>query len=774
LPEALTQWKLMTLAHTKELASGYAEKTLVTQKPLMIQPNAPRFLREGDSIIFSAKVVNLSDAVITGTTTLELLDAATNRVVNNLFKNGDATQSFNLPAGQSAAVQFPITIPANFNSALTYRVIAKANAYSDGEEMILPVLSNRMLVTESMPLNMRTTGVQQFKFNKLLQSAASTTISNHALTVEFTANPAWYAVQALPYLMEYPYDCAEQTFNRYYANMLAAYISNSTPKIKAVFEKWKIADTAALLSNLQKNEELKLVLLQETPWVLEAQNEAQQKKNIAVLFDMVRMSKEARQSLDKLKEMQAPSGGFVWFKGGPEDRYITQYIISGIGHLNKLNAVQDKAVRDAMLAIAQKALPWLDKKMKDDYDYLLKYKIDLNKNNIGYNTIQYLYMRSFFKDVPVALAAQKAYNYYTTQAKKYWLAQDKYMQGMIALALHRNGDVVTPKAIIKSLKENAITNEEMGMYWKQNTQRAGWQYSRWFWHQAPIETQALLIEAFTDIDKNNRVVNDMKTWLLKQKQIQNWRTTKATAEACYALLIAPAQNGAGANLLLEEKGVTIQLGSIKMSNAAEEVEAGTGYFKKSIEGKAVKSEMANIEVSLQSKDQRNNVKDAAGMGGWGAVYWQYFEDMDKITPSATPLELKKQLYVERPTAKGPVLEVLADGATLKVGDKVKVRIEIRVDRDMEYVHLKDMRAACMEPVNVLSGYKWQGGLGYYETTKDASTNFFFNWLGKGTYVFEYPVFVTHTGHFSNGITSIQCMYAPEFGSHSEGIQVKVD
>ncbi|HMO63497.1 MAG TPA: MG2 domain-containing protein [Ferruginibacter sp.] len=771
MPEALTQWKLMTLAHTKDLASGYIEKTLVTQKLLMVQPNAPRFMREGDRMIFSAKIVNLSEAALTGFSTLELFDAATNQPVDGLFKNSTPSQPFTIAAGQGAAVQFSIEVPLNFNSALTYRIIARANEFSDGEEMALPVLSNRMLVTESMPLNMRTAGVKQFKFDKLLQSAKSTTSSNHELTVEFTANPAWYAVQALPYLMEYPYDCAEQTFNRYYANMLAAYISNSTPAIKAVFEKWKTADTTALLSNLEKNEELKSALLQETPWVLDAQNEALQKKNITLLFDMVRMSKEARQNLDKLKEMQVPSGGFVWFKGGPDDRYITQYIVSGIGHLYKLNAVQDMAIRDAMLAIAKKALPWLDKKMKEEYDYLLKHKIDLNKNNLGYTTIQYLYMRSFFKEIPVAVTAQKAYNYYASQAKRYWLSQDKYMQGMIALTLHRNGDAITPKAIIKSLKENAVLHDEMGMYWKQNTQRVGWQHSRWFWHQAPIETQALLLEAFTDIDKNSSNINAMKTWLLKQKQTQNWRTTKATAEACYALLINPPglRNGEAGSLLQEEKTVTIQLGSMQISSTAAEAEAGTGYFKKRIEGNLVHPAMGNIEVALQLEATK-----IASTGGWGAVYWQYFEDLNKITPSATPLQLKKQLYVERSSTKGPVLEALADGAILKVGDKVKVRIEIRVDRDMEYVHLKDMRAACMEPVNVLSGYKWQGGLGYYESTKDASTNFFFNWLAKGTYVFEYPLLVTHAGHFSNGITSIQCMYAPEFSSHSEGVLVQVE
>ncbi|MGF2411994.1 MAG: alpha-2-macroglobulin family protein [Ferruginibacter sp.] len=764
IPEALTKWKLMTLAHTKDLASGYSERTVVTQKPLMVQPNAPRFLREGDAMEFSAKIVNLSDSEVTGTAQLELLDAATNKPVDGWFKNVFPNQYFTIAAGQSFAIKFPMEVPFNFNSAMTYRIIAKTTNASDGEEMALPVLTNRMLVTESMPLNVRNTTSKTFKFDKLLNSGSSTTLFNHALTVEYTSNPAWYAVQALPYLMEYPYECAEQTFNRYYANALATYISNSMPKIKTVFEKWKTIDTAALQSNLEKNQELKSALLEETPWVLAAQNENQQKKNIALLFDMVKMSSEMNKAFNKLKEMQSSNGGFVWFKGGPDDRYITQYIITGIGHLRKLNALTGDYY-EKIKPIVDKGIIYLDKKIKEDYDYLIRYKTKLSNNNLSSTQIQYLYMRSFFPEYKIADASATAYNYYKGQSQKYWLSNSKYMQAMIALALHRSKDVVIPKAIIKSLKENAINKEEMGMYWKE------WTTGGYYWHQAPIESQAMMIEAFSDIDKNNSTVDDLKTWLLKQKQTQNWKTTKATAEACYALLLG------GSNWLAEEKEVVINLGSTTIKSADDATQAGTGYFKKTITAEKVKPEMGNISVTLNSSTTPQDAVHKplnSSTTSWGSVYWQYFEDLDKITSAETPLKLKKQLFIERNSDKGPVLEALADGAALKVGDKVKVRIELKVDRDMEYVHMKDMRAACMEPVNVISQYKYQGGLGYYESTKDASTNFFFGWLNRGTYVFEYPMFVTHAGNFSNGISTIQCMYAPEFTSHSEGIRVSVE
>ena len=770
IPEALTKWKLMTLAHTKDMASGYASKHTITQKPLMVQPNAPRFMREGDKMEFSAKIVNLGDSEVTGIASLELLDAATNKPVDGWFKNVFPNQYFTVAAGQSAAVKFPMEIPFNFNSAMSYRIVAKAGNYSDGEEMAIPVLTNRMLVTESLPLNMRQQTSKSFRFDKLLNSGRSTTIANHALTVEYTSNPAWYAVQALPYLMEYPYECAEQTFNRYYANTLASHISRSAPRIKAVFEKWKNADTAALLSNLQKNEELKSALLEETPWVLDAQNETQQKKNIALLFDMVKMSGELDKAFTKLKEMQSEGGAFTWFRGGGDDRYMTQYILTGIGHLRKLNALAGDDYQ-RMKTIVDKAIPYLDKKIKEDYDYLLRYRIKLSGNNLGYLQVQYLYLRSFFPEYKIPAASQTAYTYYTGQARKFWLSNSRYMQAMIALALHRGSDATTPKAIIRSLKENSISKEEMGMYWKE------WNTGGYFWHQAPIESQAMMIEAFTDIDKNTNTVDDLKTWLLKQKQTQNWKTTKATAEACYALLLG------GSNWLTEEKEITIRVGSEVIISSADisatpspagegrgEVEAGTGYFKKRIEGGKVNPEMGNISVNIKpSTNQQTSTSSS-----WGSVYWQYFEDLDKITPAETPLKLVKKLFVEKNSDKGPELVAMPDGAELKVGDKVKVRIELKADRDMEYVHMKDMRAACMEPVNVLSSYKWQGGLGYYESTKDASTNFFFGWLPRGSYVFEYTLFVTQAGNFSNGITTIQCMYAPEFTAHSEGIRVNVE
>ena len=755
-PDALTRWKLQTLAHTKNLAFGVSQKEIITQKDLMVQPNMPRFLRQGDKMELSVKVVNLSQSELTGQAQLQLFDAATNQSVDGWFMNSFPNQYFTVAAGQSDVVKCPVQVPFQFSSTLVWRVVAKSGNFSDGEENMMPVLTNKVLVTETLPIPVRGSATKNFNFAKLLQSGGSPTLQHQALTVEYTSNPAWYAVQALPYLMEYPYDCAEQVWNRYYANALASKIASSTPRIKQIFERWKNFDTAALQSNLQKNQELKSALLEETPWVLQAKTEAEQKKNIALLFDMVRMSSEMEGNLGKLKEMQSSNGGFVWFKGGPDDRYITQYIITGIGHLKKLGV--DTRDLDPVIKLA---IPYLDRKIKEDYDRLVKSKADLKKQQIGYMQVQYLYMRSFFPGSAIAQGSIKAAEYYTQQAVQFWMKQNPYMQGMIALALSRKGNSSKiPAAILASLKESAINNEETGMYWKNQS----FGYS-WFWWYAPIETQALLIEAFHEISKDTETVDDLRTWLIKNKQTNNWRTTKATADAVYAVLVP------GTDWISNEPVVEIKLGTTTFNNANQKTEAGTGYFKQSIEGQKVKPEMGNVRVSVQQTPVAGTKNSAPT---WGAVYWQYFEDMDKVTSAETPLKLNKKLFIEKNTDRGPVLSPVNEGSVMKVGDKIKVRIELRVDRDMEYVHMKDMRASALEPVNVLSSYKWQGGLGYYESTKDASTNFFFNYLPKGTYVFEYALFVTHTGNFSNGITSIQCMYAPEFSAHSEGVRISVE
>lgn len=761
--EALTRWKLLLMAHTKELETAFSTKTVVTQKDLMVQPNPPRFFRENDVIELSAKVSNLSENDLTGSAKIELFDALTMNPINVKLGVMEQELPFTAKKGQSAPLSWKLTLPDEGLSAITYRVIAVAGNFSDGEENTKPVLTNRMLLTETMPMTVRGEQTKTFEFKAIKKAENSKTLKHHQATLEFTSNPAWYAVQALPYMMEYPYECTEQVFSRYYSNSLAASVTNSHPKVKSVFDQWKSEDFAALESNLTKNQELKYALLEETPWVFAAQDEAKRRKEIALLFDLNRMEKELSSASKKIADRQLSNGGFAWFPGGEDSWYITQYLVEGMGHLDHLgvnktlSGVQSVEKMDAVVA---KAVSYIDDKIVERYNLLAerikesekdeKTKLKWEDNHLSYMDIHFLYARSFYKDLPMSKETKKVHDYFLGQAKTYWTEYSVYSRGLMALALYRNDETAISNLIVEGFRQSAQNDEEKGMYWNYN---AGY-----YWYQMPIESHALMIEVFSEVANDKKAVEDLKLWLLKNKQTTHWKTTKATAAAVYALLMN------GDNWLMEDQDLDITVGYEKVDQSNIKKEAGTGQFKVRWEAEDVNTAMSEITVANPNKSP-----------AWGAFYWQYFEDLDQVTEfKDTPLKIEKKLFREENTSEGPVLKPITAETPIKVGDKIKVRIELKVDRNMEYVHMKDMRASGFEPINVMSQYKWQNGLGYYESTRDAATNFFFSYLPKGTYVFEYPLRATFKGDFSNGITTIQCMYAPEFTAHSEGIRVTIE
>ena len=742
VPEALTQWKFMVLGHTKELAVGKLEREVVTQKELMVFPNLPRFVRQGDEMTISSKISNLYDKYLSGSIELKVFDALTRKPLNKAF-NIESKKNFQLQKEGNTSAEWKMRIPRDIY-AIIVQVVAKSGTFSDGEEQAIPVLSNRKLVTETLPFWISGIGAKHFRLDRV-KNPKSSTLQPHRLTLELTSNPAWLAVQSLPYIMEYPYKSLDNVFSRFYANSIATHLANSNPKIKRVFESWR--NTDALESNLEKNKELKQIILQESPWVQEAQSEEQQRRRIGQLFDLNQMKNDLQKAIKELEENQFSSGAWPWFEGGMENITITEYIVSGFGHLNTLG-VSYQSKKSKINGMTTKAIEYLDNELGKSYQRLIDKKIDLEKYQIGYSKIHYFYARSFFKDIEIKREIQVAYNYFYKKLKKNWHEKTLSSQAMIALIHYRNGDISTAKSIVKSLRENSIQNEELGMYWKEN--KGGYR-----WRDAAIQTQSLLIEAFDEIVKDSHSVNQMKIWLLKNKQTNRWRTTKATVNACYSLI------SKGSDWLGLDKSTELVLGSENIRPKG--VEAGTGYFKTAWQKGEIKPEYADVKIKKKNK----------GIA-WGALYYQYFEDLDEIETSETPLKLKKTVFVQKNTSKGPVLREITENNPIKIGDLVKVKIELRVDRDMEFIHLKDMRASGLEPIQSLSGYRWQGVLGYYQSTKDASTNFFFDRIKKGIYVFEYSLRANVAGVFSNGNASIQSMYAPEFSSHSNGLRLTIN
>lgn len=737
-PESLTEWKLMTLAHTKDLKVGYLEQTVRTQKDLMVVPNAPRFLREGDQLALSAKISNLSDKGLSGQARLMLFDAFTMEPIDAEFKALNLTQNFVSEKGNSTQVTWTIDVPKD-RQAVVYRVVASAGAFSDGEESALPILTNRMLVTETLPIYVKENQEKTFTFDHL-KNNQSKTLDNFKLTFEMTTNPIWYAIFSLPYLREYPYECSEQVFARLYGNMVSEKVISSNPKIKAVFDNWN--SKGELKSKLQLNQELKNIILEETPWVKNAESEEEQMKQIAVLFDLNKMQNEMRSAYEKLASKQMNSGGFAWFEGGRENLYITTHIVSGFGNMKKMGIDFSKFGFDTK-EMVKKAIAFIDQEQLKEFK-----RIKNTKFHDFSNGLNFLYARSFFLDeypMDPELTTMKNTILASINAKKTDLPLQS--QALAAIVLNRFGLQPQAKILVNSIKERAVDSDEMGMYWKDNQ-------TGWYWYQAPVETQALLIEAFDEVTKDEKAVEEMKVWLLKNRQTNQWNSTKATTKAVYALM------NTGKSWLDAEKGITVKVGNQEVDLNNSSAQAGSGYVKTSWDKTEIKPEMGKIDVN----------KTSPGVA-WGAMYWQYFEDLDKIQSAETGIKFNKKLFVKKNTANGPVLSEITANTPIKVGDLVTVRLEIKLDRDMQFVHIKDMRASGFEPVNVMSGYKWNGEFGFYESTRDAATNFFSDFMLKGTYVFEYDLKANNAGNFSNGITSMQNMYAPELSAQSVGSRV---
>ena len=741
VPESNTTWKLMGLAHTKDMKFGQIIENIISQKQLMVNPNIPRFLREGDKATVSSNISNLSEKAINGTVQIECFNPATNQTNITI---PDSAQPFSVKAGKTATVSWTFNVPSGIDLT-ALKIVARSPEFSDGEQHLIPVLPNRMLVTESLPLAIRGGQTKTFTFNAM-DKTGSPTKENYRLTLEFTSNPIWYAVQALPAMTTPESNNVLSWFAAYFSNAWAVHVANSTPKIKSIIDSWtKQGGTKeTLLSQLEKNQELKAVLLEETPWVMEAHDETEQRQRLSLLFDMNRNDYLNSQAIEKLRSLQTEEGGWTWFKGMPASVSITQWILYGMGELSRLNV---ENYTDATKDMQTKAVGFIDKQFKRHYDDYRKYNPDKKPETVSAYELEYLLVRSMYKDVPLN-DVDEAFQFYLDIADKQWAKNTRlYDRAIAALVLQRNGKTKTALAIVKSLREHASHTPDEGMFWANNQAQT-------FLFQSATSIHTFMMQAFYETGSKPEEMDEMKLWLLRQKLTQQWESVPATVFAVNTLLQT------GSNWLESEGKASIQIGN--QTIGTQKGDAGTGYFKTVFDAKDITPDMNSIKVS----------KEGAGPG-WGAVYGQYFEDLDKIAAAKTGLNVEKSLFVEKVTAAGKTLLPVAENQSVKVGDKVIVRLVVRADRDFEYVLLKDLRASCFEPAETLSGIRWAQQAIYYQTIRDASMNFYFYNLPKGIYVFEYPLYANAAGDYSNGIATIQCLYAPEFVSHTAGGRVKI-
>ena len=722
LPESLTEWKFMGLAHTRGMDYGQITARAKAVKPFMVQPNMPRFIRVNDKPVISTGIINLSEENIRGTARMELVDPQTNRVLST------REHEFSAPAGATVSVSFDLETPDEATVWIC-RIIAEGGNFSDGEQHYLPVLSDKQWVAEAIPVQLNGTESKSVTLESLFNDG-SKTATNKRLTVELTANPDWYAIQALPVIGNPVDEDALSWASAYYANSLSVAILDANPRIRQVFESWKIQGSP-LPGNLNAKEELKELLLKETPWLADALDETERKRNIALLFDLNMMSNRNRIAVSRLEALQLPDGSWSWYKGMTGNRYITTRIVEMLARLRTMGASTLP-----VQGMYEKAVSYLHTQWLDEYRQMKENEKKGNRNGLpGEQSLHYLYICAL--DEQVAKRADKtAYSYMIDRLEAGAPSDVIYDRALIATILHKAGKKVKADELARSILEYSVATPEMGRYF--DTPKA-----RYSWGSYRIPTQVVAIEALSGILKEPLAIAEMKQWLLKQKQMQVWDNPVATADAVYAFLSGDD------NRLAENSTMKAEIAG----TAVVAPDDALGYVRRSFSGNEVGARQIEIAHT------------GAGIG-WGAVYAQCLEDMDQLqSAKGNGLKITRAYYRDG--------KEVSSKTDLHVGDELIVRLTVKADRDMDFVQIKDTRAACMEPKEALSGYRQSDATGYYQVMRDASAKFFIDKLRKGIVQIEYKVYIDRPGTYQTGIATVQSAYAPEFGGHTKSLSVTV-
>ena len=754
MPDALTRWRLMLLAYTKDRKTGSNNYTFTSSKPVMIMADMPRYMYDNDELWFVANVINTGDEAVTPKAKLEIFDAASMQPVNIIVTDGPSTlrqaqgpqgsgtvQMETIQPGRSKEVRWKVKAKYNLE-LLAFRFTAYAGEFSDAEQHLLPVLSSEIFMTQTLPITVKAETEQTFDFEAIANPDSHE--RDYSLTLNFSTNPVWYAVQALPYLANISTDRAETAFYVFYANTLSSYIADNIPNLLNYIKKWQIETPDALLSQLEKDQDLKAIMLQETPWVLEAKSETEQRSRIATLFEVNTMRGQQTRALQLISQKQRYNGGWSWMDGMPESPYITTYILSGFGKLQKMGAWSSlsKADQNTAQSICDKAVRFLEYDVAETYRYMKAHSKGKDWA-IGSGTLNELYALSFFKEQNSDKDFAKAKDYYLKSLDTEWTSFNFNQRSKGALVLYRNGNEKTAKLMIQSFKECAQKNEQIGMYWPK----------KYFSFESHIATHANIMAAFAEIDQNQEMIDQLRVWLLTQKKTNKWENSASTADAIYALLMR------GSDWFAEGKEVTLRFGNTPIST--EGGVAGTGFIQRRWNANEVTQEMQQLTVNNPTPHLV-----------WGGLFRQYFVPIDEVKSDESGFTIKRELFVETVTDKGKKL-VPVEKQALKVGDKLTVKITFTSQQDMSFVFVKDLRAAGFEPIEQISRYEYNDRMSYYQSNTDTDMEFFIEFLPKGTHQLEYSMFITKEGYLNNGYALIQCQYAPEFSAYSDGMRVRV-
>ena len=720
LPESLTTWRFMGVANTVDMLYGNITGEAIAQKDVMIQPNMPRFIRMGDEAELSARIFNTSDHAVSGQAKLILIDPETN---NTVFEQ---QQPFAVESEKTASVTFSYQ-PQEDYSLLICKMVAAGDGFSDGEQHYLPILPNSEYVTKTVPFTQHQTGVKTVDLTKLFPADTK----QQKLTVEYTNNPAWLMVQSMATIGQpWEHSAIDQAAS-YYSNLLAKTLIEQSPQVKGVFEQWKreaiTSNSTTLDSQLEKNQELKDIVLSETPWVRAADRESEQKQRLGDFFDENLIKNRLAMAVEKLKKLQNADGSFSWYPEMPGSTMVTVTIEEMLTRLQVMTGEQ-KEVKQ----MADKAFNYIGKDMVD----LVKEMKKREKKGIkptfpSFTALRWLYIcaldgRQLSKDV------QNANDYLYKLLKKDIKRQTIYEKALTTIILSKRGDAKLAAEYVQSLKEWTVFTEEMGRYY--DTPRAG--YS---WYDYKIPTEVAAIEAIQMVQpQDKQTVDEMRRWLLQEKRTQVWDTPINSVNAIYAFL--HGQNS------LETKGAPTVLAIDNTPIETSKATAGVGYVKTAITNPQGKTFTAT--------------KTSEGTS-WGAVYAQFFQKTSNIEASQSGIKVTREIRM----ANGQK----TTSNTLTVGDRIKIRLTIESERDLDFVQVVDRRAACMEPVKQLSGYH----NGAYCSPKDNATHYFYYGISKGKHVIESEYYIDRAGTYETGTCTVGCAYAPEYRATTPSMTLTV-
>ena len=726
LPESVTTWQLYGLAHDVQMNSGMISATSVAKKTVMVQPNVPRFVRSTDSGIILARVSNTSDKQVDGTARLSFINPETGKEVYH------ADHKFVVKAGETIAANFDFDMSKIKNDGLLIcRIVASGRGYSDGEQHYMPVLPSRELVTNTIAFTQNEPGTLHLDLNKMF----AVNDKSNKLTVEYTNSPAWLMVQALPSMINPDGDNAISLATAYYANSIGCHLMQSTPVIKQTMELWKNEASqnggSTLQSALQKNESLKQIVLEETPWLLDADRESEQKQQLMGYFNESQINYRLADNLSRLSRLQNADGSFAWWKGMEGSPYMTMSVLQTLTRLNHMVGEQDETKN-----ILSTAFAYMDKQMAREVKDMKKIESEGKVKNVRPSelAVQYLYASTLARR-DMQQSAKRNFDYLISRLAAQNTEFSIYGKAVSAVVLAGNNHRKQAADLLESIRQYTVYKEDMGRYF--DTPKA--LYS-WFDYRIPSQVAA--IEALKALQPNDaNTISEMQRWLLQSKRTQAWDTPLNSVNAVYAFLdgnITSLTENAGQPAVIKVNGQKL---------AMPKATAALGYVKSAKTGDNMRS--LTIE------------KTSTGTS-WGAAYAQFMQ------PTADVADATMGMKVLR--------DVLKDGAKLdngnvqlNVGDRITVRLTVIADRDYDFVQLSDHRAACLEPAQQLSGY----GYGYYCQPKDNATNYFFARLSKGKHVVETTYYVDRCGIYQTGTCTVQCAYSPEFMARTKAVTLNV-